>query len=127
MKRPGLLRRSAPLRSRVRLQRRRRPVEERVTPTQARQTFERDGYRCIAVRYDAGHVCEGRLSIEHVPGHNENAMGRRGRYLTTACLGAQQGWCLTNRDQERLYLEEIGVMPRLQEESTDELAGPPPV
>lgn len=84
-----------------------------MTPEQAGATFAREGYRCIATRFDPDHHCEGRISIEHVPGYNENAMGVRGRYLTAACLGAQQGWCLTHREEERLWLVAQGVMPKL--------------
>lgn len=123
--RPGVLRRRVPLAPTGRLHRKPRKPGERVTPTEARQVFERDGYRCIQGRFDVGHRCTTRLSIEHVPGFNENAMGSRGRYLVTACLEANGDWCLTHRADERQYLVAIGVMPPLGE-GTDAHAGVAP-
>lgn len=114
MKRVALVRRT-PLRRASLLRRRRRPADDRVTPAEALRVFIRESWTCIARRFDPGHHCEGRLSIEHVPGFNENAMGKRGRYLTAACLEAQQGWCLTHRDEERAWLVAQGVMPALEE------------
>jgi hypothetical protein len=123
MKRPGVLRRTTELRSKVRLHRKPRHASDRVTPALAAYVFARDSYRCIASRFDTSHRCEGRLTFEHVPLANENAMGRRAKsdrwHGVAACLGAQQGWCLTHREEERAWLAAVEPLPA--EEGTDAL------
>jgi hypothetical protein len=99
---PGALKRTGWIR------RKSRPVEDRVTPELHEFVLARDDYRCIATRFSSSHVCQGPLTFEHVPEAGKNAIGKRApsnRYHgVAACQGAQNGWCLSHRDDERAWL-----------------------
>jgi hypothetical protein len=112
--RPGLLRRLTPLR-RVSLRRRRpgyqlAPRALDVLPGEWQHVMERDLWRCIATRFDVGHVCQGRLTFEHVPEAGKNTYGKKPPgdrwHGVAACLGANspEGWCSTHRTEERAWL-----------------------
>lgn len=123
MKRPGFLRRRVRLTTRVGLTRRPRPEAERVTPDLHAYVLERDGWRCIATRFEPAHRCQGRLTFEHVPDLGDNIFGVRAPsdkyHGVAACLGANspEGWCSTHRGDERAWL--AFIEPRPEEESTD--------
>jgi hypothetical protein len=68
----------------------------------------RDG-RCVAAQIDVDHRCEGKETLDHVPGKNENALGQRApsdrRHLLRLCWGANvNGWASANRDRERAWI-----------------------
>jgi len=125
--RPGILRRRVKLTTRVAFHRRPRPAAERVTPELHDYVLERDGWRCIATRFDPTHRCQGQLTFEHVPDAGDNIYGVRAPsdkyHGVAACLGANspEGWCSTHRDDERAWLALIE--PRPVEEHVD-VAGP---
>lgn len=72
----------------------------------------RDG-GCVPARLGAPDPCYGRLTIEHVHGRGESAVGLRAksdpRHTLLACLGHNTGWCLTSdaKERERLYLQMV--------------------
>jgi hypothetical protein len=123
---PGILRRLNPLRRKSPLRRRARPVEDRVAPALWQEVMWRDQFICIAKRFDPGHVCQGRLTFEHVPEEGYNAFGVRAPsdkyHGVAACLGANspEGWCSTHRDDERAWLNvHYGPPPYPREEARD--------
>jgi hypothetical protein len=124
--RPGILRRLNPLRRKSPLRRHPRPVEDRVTPALWQEVMWRDQFICIAKRFDPSHVCQGRLTFEHVPEEGYNALNVRApsdRYHgVAACLGANspEGWCSTHRDDERAWLHvHYGPPPYPRKEAPD--------
>lgn len=108
---PGVLIRRVALRRTGPIRRKARPKDDRVTPELHEFVLRRDDYRCIATRFSSSHVCEGHLTFEHVPERGKNAYGVRAPsnrwHGVAACLGAQTGWCLTHREDERAWLELI--------------------
>lgn len=79
--------------------------------------FERDR-GCVAAHLDGGHICQGRLTLEHVPIRGRNAYGKKAPdelwSCIALCLGAQNAyWGETHREDERGYLE--GLYPELTE------------
>jgi hypothetical protein len=58
------------------------------------------------------HVCRGRITLEHVPGRNENAFGRRAKsdrlHLVVACLDANvNGYASAHRDFAREHIAKV--------------------
>lgn len=90
--------------------RRARPAEDRVDPLDAIYVIQRDG-GCVAAQTDPTHLCQGRITVEHVPERGENALGVRAksnrRHMIALCLGAQGAyWGEMHREVERDWLDE---------------------
>lgn len=102
MKRTALARRP-----RVRLT----AAERQVREEEAQAVYRRDPV-CIAALYDAAHMCEGRLTLGHVPELGKNGLGVKPPFdrwhLVVECLGANSGglqpWSEMHRDIERAHL-----------------------
>ena len=70
----------------------------------------RDGSCIFAALPD--HACRGHRTLEHVPGKNENAMGRRAPsdrlHLVVACLDANiNGYASAHRDFARAHIAKV--------------------
>lgn len=88
----------------------RRKESDKVTPAEHDYVFARD-QRCVAAQIDPTHRCEGRDTLDHVPGKNENAMGKRAPsdrwHMLRLCWGGNvNGWASAHRDDERAWIAE---------------------
>lgn len=85
--------------------------EDKVSPDDYAYVMLRDG-SCVARQIDPDHHCQGHATLDHVPGKNQNAMGRRSpsdrKHLVRLCLSANiDGWASAHRDAEREYLARV--------------------
>lgn len=111
MKRTPLRRKTPLRRTRIDRRRKRNWSPPRIPPEEAHVVAVRD-QGCIAAKYDASHVCFGRLTWAHVPVFGKNAYGKKppdNRYhLVMECLGANSGglqpWSELNHHIERAHL-----------------------
>lgn len=86
-----------------------RAQKDPVSPLLRDMVLQRDGV-CFLARLNPEHVCNGRLTVDHVP--DESAMGRRAPstadHLVAICLAANiEGPSHEVREAQRVYLRSL--------------------